>query len=135
MSVDQRNHSVIQLAARIAAYRKGIDAQEAKAAACAVDFLRRSGSRLPVTTEEAAGLDPRVRQACRVLCATWRKFAVGKCLGRCEQAIRALESVPQDAFCIKRGASRTAAGPICGWSPIGPRGVCTKRDWRRIAKR
>ena len=94
MSVDQLNHPVTQLAARIAAYGTGIDAQEAKAAACAVDFLRRSGSRLPVTTEEAAGLDPRVRQAGRVLCATWRKCAVGKCLSRCEQAIRALEFGP-----------------------------------------
>jgi hypothetical protein len=115
---------------RVVKRGRGISWSQAEAAAWAAMYLRRRGLRVPVTLEQATALDPRDQAAFRVLCTAWREWANEQDLARCERTVSILSSIRSGTPHTTR-AVRHALGPICGWSPSGPRGVFTRRDWRQ----
>lgn len=133
------DHGVCQRAARMIrrAEERGecITWSEAEASLRAARYLRKVRAQLPSTPAQAASLDPRAQQACRIFCRSWSKWANDELRVHCERASAALASVAQPPPTIARHRSRGAVGPICGWFPTSPRGAFSKSDWRRIAAR
>jgi hypothetical protein len=113
--------------------RRGRQICRSEAAARAMVYLEKRGLRVPTTLGQAMALDLRERHELRVLCEAWRQWAEGKDLDRCMQAIDLLASIKPGVRGAMRPTMRYVPGPICGWSPMGPRGVLTTGDWRRKA--
>ena len=107
---------------------------EAECAAPALVYLRRRGLRkTPTTLEQARLLDPRERDALRILYNFWSKWTDGQHLAHCQRMISLLKSAESRTTRLMPQTIRPAPNPICGWWPTGPLGVFTKRDWRQKA--